>query len=78
MIQAAHPNNLRGKVCGGSNYNLSPCHLFATCSHIRISTKVILDGLKRNMSRGNSLSDELEPSSVLGDARAYLYSPVWG
>ena len=26
----------------------------------RIPTKVILDGLKRNMSRGNSLSDELE------------------
>ena len=24
------------------------------------STKVILDGLKRNMSRGNSVSDELE------------------
>ena len=34
----------------------------------------ILDGLKRNMSRGNSLSGELELSSVLGDARAYLYS----
>ena len=28
------------------------------------------------MSRGNSLSDELELSSVLGDTRAYLYSPV--
>ena len=39
---------------------------------------VILDGLKRNMSRGNSLSDELELSSVLGDTRAYLYGPVWG
>ena len=39
---------------------------------------VILDDLKRNMSRGNSLSDELELSSVLGDSRAYLYSPVWG
>ena len=25
-----------------------------------------------------SLSDELELSSVLGDTRAYLYSPVWG
>ena len=37
-----------------------------------------LDGLKRNMSRGNSLSDELDLSSVLGDARAYLYCPVWG
>ena len=35
----------------------------------RIPTKVILDGLKRNMSRGNSLSDELELSSVLGDTR---------
>ena len=44
----------------------------------RIPAKVILDGLKRNMSRGNSLSDELEISSVLGDTRAYLYSPVWG
>ena len=33
---------------------------------------------KRNMSRGNSLSDELELSSVLGDTRAYLCSPVWG
>ena len=41
-------------------------------------TKVIPNGLKRNMSRGNSLSDELELSSVLGDTRAYLYSPVWG
>ena len=39
---------------------------------------VNLDGSKRNMSRGNSLSDELELSSVLGDTRAYLYSPVWG
>ena len=40
---------------------------------------VILDGLKRNMSRGNSLSDELDLSSVLGDTRAYyLYSPVLG
>ena len=45
---------------------------------LRIPTKVILDCLKRNMSRGNSLSDELELSSVLGDTRAYLYSPVWG
>ena len=43
-----------------------------------IPTKVILDGLKRNMSRGNSLSDELDLGSVLGDTRAYLYSPVWG
>ena len=53
----------------------------ATCDLLvleRIFTKVILDGLKRNMSRGNSLSDELELSSVLGDTRAYLYSPVWG
>ena len=33
---------------------------------------------ERNMSRGNSLSDELELSSVLGDTRAYPYSPVWG
>ena len=41
----------------------------------RIPTKVILDGLKRNMSRGNSLSDELDLRSVLGDTRAYLYSP---
>ena len=36
------------------------------------------DGLKRNMSRGNSLSDELDLSLVLGDTRAYLYSPVLG
>ena len=28
------------------------------------------------MSRGNSLSDELELSSVLGDTRAYLYSTL--
>ena len=41
-------------------------------------TKVILDGLKRNIARGNSLSDELDLSSVLGDTRAYLYSPVLG
>ena len=39
----------------------------------RIPTKVILDGLKRNMSRGNSLSDEVELRSVLVDTRAYLY-----
>ena len=44
----------------------------------RIPTKVILDGLKRNMSRGNFLSDELNLSSVLGDTRAYLYSPGLG
>ena len=44
----------------------------------RIPTKVILDGLKRNMSRGNSLADELELSSVLGDTRAFLYGPVLG
>ena len=44
----------------------------------KIPTKVIIDGLKRNMSRGNSLSDELDLSSVLGDTRAYLYSPVLG
>ena len=44
----------------------------------KIPTKVIVDGLKRNMSRGNSLSDELDLGSVLGDARAYLYSPVLG
>ena len=37
--------------------------------------KIILDG-KRNMSRGNSLSDELDLSSVPGDTRAYLYSSV--
>ena len=43
-----------------------------------IATKVTLGGLKRFMSRGNSLSDELELGSVLGDTRAYLYSPVWG
>ena len=43
-----------------------------------VHTKVILDGLKRNMSRGNSVSDELDLSSVLGDTRACLYSPVWG
>ena len=52
--------------------------LLVRCVFTRIPTKVILDGLKRNMSRGNSLSDELELSSVLGDSRAYLYSPVWG
>ena len=46
--------------------------------HKRIPTKVNLDGSKRNMSRGNSMSDELELSSVLGDTRAYLYSPVGG
>ena len=44
----------------------------------KIPTKVILDGLKRNMSRGNSLSDELDLSSVLSDTRAHLYSPVLG
>ena len=44
----------------------------------RIRTKVILDGLKRNMSRGNSLSDELNLNSALGDTRAFLYSPVLG
>ena len=38
----------------------------------RGTDKVILDGLKRNMSWSNSLSDELELSSVLGDTRAYL------
>ena len=43
-----------------------------------IPTKVILDGLKRNMSRGNSLSDELDLSSVLGDTKAYLNRPFWG
>ena len=32
----------------------------------------------RNISRGNSLSDALDLASVLGDTRAYLYSPVWG
>ena len=42
------------------------------------ATKGILGGLKRNMSRGNCRSDELELTSVLGDTRAYLYSPVWG
>ena len=44
----------------------------------KIPTKVILDWLKRNMSRGKSLSDELDLSSVLGDTRAYLYSAVLG
>ena len=39
-----------------------------------IPAKVILDGLKRNMSRGNSLSNELDLSSVLDDTRAYLYN----
>ena len=48
------------------------------CMICMIPTKVILDGLKRNMSRGNSLSDELDLGSVLGDTRAYLYSPVLG
>ena len=37
---------------------------------------VILQPLTR--SRGNSLSNELYLSSVLGYTRAYLYSPVWG
>ena len=36
------------------------------------------EGLKRNMSQGNSLSVELDLSSVLGDTRAYLYTPVLG
>ena len=47
---------------------------------IRVGIILILDGLKRNMSRGNSLSDELDLSSVLGDTRDYLYSlvPFWG
>ena len=49
------------------------CHELET-----IPTMFILDGLKRNMSRGNSLSDELQLSSVLGDTRAYLFSPVLG
>ena len=52
--------------------------LLLLLSLLCVPTKVILDGLKRNMSRGNSLSDELELSSVLGDTRAYLYSPVLG
>ena len=39
---------------------------------------VTCSGSKRNMSRGDSSSDELELSSVLGDTRAYLHSPVWG
>ena len=30
------------------------------------------------MSRGSSLSDELDFSSVLRDTRAYVYSPVLG
>ena len=53
---------------------------FAGCLYDieKIPTKVILDGLKRSMSRGNSLSDELDLSSVLGDTRAYLYSPGLG
>ena len=37
----------------------------------------MLDVLKRNMSRGNSLSDELILSSVLGDTRAYVCSPFF-
>ena len=44
----------------------------------KIPTKAILDGLKRSMSRGNSLSGELDLSSVLGDTRSYLYSLVLG
>ena len=44
----------------------------------KIPTKVSLDGLKRNMSRGISLSNELDLRSALGDIRAYLYSPVLG
>ena len=50
----------------------------ATVAVEKIPTKVILDGLKRNMSRGTSLSDELDFSSVLGDTRSYLYSLVLG
>ena len=52
------------------------CSVGYVQNHTR--TKVILDGLKRNLSRGNSLSDELELRSVFGDTRAYLYSPAWG
>ena len=44
----------------------------------RIPPKVILDGFKRIMSRGNSLFGELDLSSVVGDTRVYLYSPVLG
>ena len=40
----------------------------------KFPTKVILDGLKRNMSQGNSLSDELDLSSVLGDTRTSRFS----
>ena len=66
------PAALYGR-CDGA---VLPCHV---CRLITgVPTKVILDGLKRNMSRGNSLSDELDLSSVLGDTRAYLYSPVFG
>ena len=40
----------------------------------------LLRALKRNMSRGNSLADELDRSSMLCDTRAYLYLvvPFWG
>ena len=47
-------------------------HTDGTIELERIPTKVILDGLKRNMSRGNSLSDELELSSVLGDTKRLI------
>ena len=43
-----------------------------------IPTKVILDRLKRNMSRGNSLSDELDLGSVLGDTELICIVPFWG
>ena len=44
----------------------------------KIPTKVIVDGLKRNMSRGNSLSDELDLGSVLGDTELICIVPFWG
>ena len=41
-------------------------------------SEVILDGLKRNMSRGNSLSDEFDLSSVLGDTELICIVPFGG
>ena len=44
------------------------------CNALSLCRVFVTTDLKRNMSRGNSLSDELELSSVLGDTRAYLYT----
>ena len=44
-------------------------------AHGRLMACAKMTVLKRNTSRGNSLSDELKLSSVLGEIRAYLGSP---